>query len=118
MTTAQNSNALVSAGFLLKLENNIVQSASLVYECLTDTFFRAKTTENFLIGKKLFDNCTLQSAYKNLANEISPISNELNTSPEFRRQLAVSLFYKVNFFLIKTKQIQTLISNSVVYSTY
>lgn len=95
MPRAQNAHALVNAGFLLKIEKNIIKRATLVYGCINAKFTHAKETEKLLIGKNLFDNATLQTAYCSLSNELNPKKNSLDPTPEFRKKLAISLFYKV-----------------------
>lgn len=57
-------------------------------------FVHAKQTEEFLQGKNPFDVAVLDSAYQILAEEIHPDSPMLDASPEYRKQLALGLFYK------------------------
>lgn len=54
----------------------------------------AKQTEEFLRGKNLFDVTVLDGAYQILAEELQPDTHLLDASPEYRKQLALGLFYK------------------------
>ncbi|KAJ2948179.1 hypothetical protein O0L34_g9987 [Tuta absoluta] len=85
MPRAQNAHAIVNAGFLYKFDTKgkVIQ-ARIVYGGLSPTFVRATDTEAFLIGKMMFTNPTLQSA----------IENPPEPSVQYRRQVAVNLFYK------------------------
>lgn len=94
MPRAQNAHALVNAGFLLKLNGMKVDSARIVYGGINPNFVRARGTEKFLAGKVLFDNNTLQGAYKVLDNELKPDYVLPDPPPDFRKFLAISLFYK------------------------
>lgn len=95
MPRAQNAHAIVNAGFLVKLKDGVVEKVSIVYGNINSKFIHATETEKFLVGKKLFDNNTLQGAYKLLEKEITPDHILPDPAPEFRRQLAIALFYKV-----------------------
>ncbi|KPI91000.1 Xanthine dehydrogenase [Papilio xuthus] len=94
MPRAQNAHAIVNAGFLYKGHNNIVHETRIVYGGLSPTFVRATNTERYLIGKPLFTNETLQSALHVLNSELVVTANPPEASVEYRRQLALSLFYK------------------------
>lgn len=95
MTRAQNSHALVNAGFLLKLnDHGEVQSANLVYGSINGTFSHATKTQEFLKYKFLYDDSVLQTAFEYLNEEIKPDYVLPDAAPEFRRQLAIALFYK------------------------
>lgn len=45
-------------------------------------------------GKNIFDDEVLQCALKKLTKYIKPDSSLTKTSPEFRKQLAINVFYK------------------------
>ncbi|XP_050309802.1 uncharacterized protein LOC126745822 isoform X2 [Anthonomus grandis grandis] len=95
MTRAQNAHAIVNAGFLYKLSPaGDVQFARIVYGAINPTFVHASKTENYLQGKKLFDNGVLQTAFKLLDQEITPDWVLPDPSPVFRKKLAINLFYK------------------------
>lgn len=94
MPKAQNAHALVNAGFLFQMKGNQVQSARIVFGNITKNFVHAALTEAFLRGSNLFDSKILQQAYEHLDTELKP-QEELPEPPaEFRKQLAISLFYK------------------------
>jgi len=50
------------------------------------------------MGKNLLDAATIQGAITALADELDPDGNFIDSSPEFRKQIAQGLFYK---FLLK-----------------
>jgi len=43
----------------------------------------ATNTENYLVGKDLLDEATIQGAISTLADELAPDSNLIDSSPEF-----------------------------------
>lgn len=96
MPRTQNVHAIVHSGFLFKLDAlNIVRECRLAFGGLSPTFNRAYKTERDLIGKFLFLNETLQSAIKILNHELVITRERPELSVEYRRRLAVGLFYKV-----------------------
>lgn len=100
MPCAQNAHAIVNAAFLLQLTNfGKVQSASIVYGGINPSFIHAVNTEKLLIGKSLFNNRTLQESFNSLNNELNPNVMPPDPSPVYRKNLAISLFYKVNIYL-------------------
>nr|XP_023021560.1 indole-3-acetaldehyde oxidase-like [Leptinotarsa decemlineata] len=95
MPRAQNAHAMVNAGFLLELtNNNTVKSARIVYGGINAQFIHAVNTENLIKGQILFDNNLLRRAYKSLNQELQPDHVVGDASPEYRKNLAISLFYK------------------------
>lgn len=101
MPRGQNAHAIVNAGFLYKLNlDNTVSKATLVFGGLSSKFIHAQQTEVYLNGKPLFRNETLQGALRILKKElvVEPIPPE--PSVEFRRKLALGLFYKVSKLFI------------------
>lgn len=94
MPRAQNAHAYVNAGFLFKFEEGIVSSARICFGGVTPEFVHAKNTENFLVGKNLYENETLQDALHCLISEINPDWVLPDACPEYRKNLAVALFYK------------------------
>ncbi|XP_050344175.1 uncharacterized protein LOC126769431 [Nymphalis io] len=95
MPRSQNAHAIVNAGFNYKLnEAGVVVDSRIVYGGLSPVFTRAWKTEAYLRGKALFKNETLQAALKVLNGELV-VTEELPEPPvEYRRQIALSLFYK------------------------
>lgn len=96
MPRTQNAHAMVNAGFLVQIKNNLVKSARIVYGGINPTFIHASATEKLLKGQKLYDNVTLAKVFESLDKEIIPDHILPDPSPEFRRNLAISLFYKVS----------------------
>ncbi|RVE48202.1 hypothetical protein evm_007156 [Chilo suppressalis] len=94
MPRSQNAHAIVNTGFLYKLSNNIVLDSRLVFGGLSPAFTRATETEKYLDGKPLFENSTLQGALKILDKEILVEEDSPQPSSEYRKQLALALFYK------------------------
>ncbi|XP_073945874.1 uncharacterized protein [Choristoneura fumiferana] len=95
MHRAQNSRAIVNVGFLYKLSdsNNVIE-ARIVYGGLSAKFVHAEKTETFLVGKKLFTNKNLQAAIKVMEQELVVEANPPEPSVEYRKNLAINLFYK------------------------
>ncbi|XP_063828756.1 uncharacterized protein LOC135078111 [Ostrinia nubilalis] len=95
MPRSQNAHAIVNAGFQYKVKSdNTVEDARIVFGGISSTFTRAFETEEYLVGKKLFENDTLQGAIKKLDQEVVAVENLPEPSPEYRKQLAIALFYK------------------------
>lgn len=98
MPRAQNSHAHINAGFLFKFNaNSNLDSATIVYGNINPTFIHATETEMILTGKNLFDNSLLQLVFTSLSQELVTDVIPPDPTPEFRKQLAIALFYKVNF---------------------
>ncbi|XP_053677596.1 uncharacterized protein LOC128727682 [Anopheles nili] len=93
---SQNAHAYVNAAFLLQFGNDkvTVKSASLCFGGITPKFTHAAHTEQLLVGKKLFDNTTVQQVLSSLASELQPDWILPDASAEYRKGLAISLFYK------------------------
>ncbi|XP_061376829.1 uncharacterized protein LOC116770815 [Danaus plexippus] len=95
MPRSQNAHAIVNAGFLIKFKkNDLIDKVNIVYGNITPQFIHAENTEKVLIDKDPFTEDTLQLALKNLYEEIRPDSRPPEPSPEYRKLLAVTLFYK------------------------
>lgn len=97
MPRSQNAHAIVNAGFKYKIKDadNTVVDARIVFGGISATFIRASETEKYLIDKQLFENDTLQGAVKTLDKEIVAVEKLPDPSPEYRKKLAIALFYKV-----------------------
>lgn len=97
MPRAQNSHAIVNAGFLFKFQENsqLLESSSLVYGGISKNFLHASSTETLLIGRDPYTNETLQLVLKSLQEEIQPEENPPEPSADYRKMLAISLYYKV-----------------------
>ncbi|XP_068630719.1 uncharacterized protein [Battus philenor] len=94
MPRNQNALAIVNAGFLLKLNKNLISEASIVYGNISADFIHATRTEKYLTGKNVFDNAVLQGALGVLSSEIVPDRRPPEPSPECRKKLALGIFYK------------------------
>ncbi|CAH0726811.1 unnamed protein product, partial [Brenthis ino] len=91
----RNAYAIVNAAFFYKLsQNNTVQKCRIAYGGLSPNFSRAKNTENMLLGKILFKNSTLKNASTVLSQELVVKENASDSSVQYRKQLALGLFYK------------------------
>ncbi|KAJ9586601.1 hypothetical protein L9F63_019794, partial [Diploptera punctata] len=98
MKRAENTHALVNAGFycnLLERSSGKIQSyPSIVFGGINPLFIHARKTEIYLNKKNLFDVKTVQGALTILQSELEPDSVLPDPSPEFRKNLACALFYK------------------------
>lgn len=101
MPVAQNSHAYVNAAFLLQLNESktSIESAKICFGGISESFTHAEKLEKFLVGKNIHDNEVFENAVEILKNEIQPEASLTETSVEFRKHLAISLFYK---FVLKT----------------
>lgn len=64
------------------------------------TQFHAVATEDFLDGKILLRKKVLRKALEILDSELNPDHRLPDYSPEFRKKLAIGLFYKVEQTLL------------------
>ncbi|XP_058788820.1 xanthine dehydrogenase/oxidase-like [Phymastichus coffea] len=96
MPRAQNAHAIVNAGFLFKLNSNgdILEKPNLIFGGIRPDFLHATKTEEFFVGKSIFDLMTLKKGLNILTSELNPDHVLPEYKPEFRQLLAVSLFYK------------------------
>lgn len=108
MPVAQNSPAYVNAGFMLEFNDNKTEiiSARIVYGGINGKFSHAKITEAFLIGKDIFTNAILRDAVDILSLEIKPDWVLPDASPEYRKKLAISLFYKYILSIIPKNRLR------------
>lgn len=96
MPRAQNSHAYVNAAFLIQLDEqkNSIVSANICFGGIDPSFVHAKKIETALVGKNPFDNATIQSVLSILSSELNPDWVLPDASPEYRKNLAIALFYK------------------------
>jgi len=101
MPRSSNAHAYVNAGFLALVDktNNfrIEQKPTIVFGGIHSGFIHANATEEFLIGRNMNDHDIFIEALTILAEELEPAFDEVLTSQQYRKQLAMGLFYK--FFL-------------------
>ncbi|XP_076651937.1 uncharacterized protein LOC143358591 [Halictus rubicundus] len=96
MPRAQNAHAHVNAGFLLKLDGtgNVLEKPNIIFGGIHKDFLHATKTENFLVGKSVFNKDVVKQALQTLDSELNPDHVLPDYSPEFRKTLAEGLFYK------------------------
>ncbi|XP_058464982.1 uncharacterized protein LOC131438756 isoform X2 [Malaya genurostris] len=96
MPRAQNAHAHVNGAFLLKFnkKKTSVKAARICFGGINPNFTHAVMTEKLLVGKNPFTNSTLQAACRTLAAELDPDWVLPDPSPVYRKNLAISLFYK------------------------
>lgn len=94
MPRAQNADAYVNAGFLVELDGGLVKNANLCFGGINPNFTHAVQAETYLIGKDLYSNETLQAVLHKLESEITPDWIQPAGHPDYRKNLATSLFYK------------------------
>ncbi|XP_078042324.1 uncharacterized protein LOC144472818 isoform X2 [Augochlora pura] len=102
MPRAQNAHAHVNAGFLLKLDGTgkVLEKPNIIFGGINKDFLHATNTENFLIGKSVFNKDIVKQALDKLDTELTPDHVLPDYSPKFRKTLAEGLFFK---FLINLK---------------
>lgn len=96
MPRAQNAHAYVNGAFLFEFNDahNQVVSARICFGGINPQFTHASATEQLCVGKNLYTNESLKQLITSLKNEINPDEVMTDSSPEYRRKLAISLFYK------------------------
>lgn len=73
----------------------VKEKPTICFGGITSGFVHASKTETYLTGKSLSDSATLKGALKTLKEELQPHSAILEADPEYRRNLAQGLLYKV-----------------------
>lgn len=98
MPRFESAQTIVNAGFCYKYTNRgfKVIKSRIAYGGLSPSFTRARSTENYLAGKVLFSNETLQRALTILEAELLVQENPPGTSVAYRKRLTLGLFYKVH----------------------
>ncbi|XP_058830906.1 uncharacterized protein LOC131689673 [Topomyia yanbarensis] len=96
MPRAQNAHAYVNGAFLMKFgpSKKTIETATVCFGGINPKFTHAIQTEKFIAGKNLFENEIFQSTLLTLSNELNPDWVLPDASPEYRKNLAISLFYK------------------------
>ncbi|KXJ84190.1 hypothetical protein RP20_CCG013284 [Aedes albopictus] len=96
MPRAQNAFAYMNAAFLVKFDasRTMINEARICFGNISASFTHAEQTERFLTGKTLFSNDSLQAAIKSLNDELQPDWILPESSAEYRKNLAIALFYK------------------------
>ena len=100
MPRSTNAHAYINAGFLAlvdKEDNFKIQGKpTIVFGGVNSTFTHAHETENYLMDRNMNDHDVFLEALTILATELEPEFDPVLTSPVYRKQLAMGLFYKVN----------------------
>uniref|UniRef100_A0A1B0DQ09 Uncharacterized protein n=1 Tax=Phlebotomus papatasi TaxID=29031 RepID=A0A1B0DQ09_PHLPP len=93
---AQNTLALVNCAFLFKFnaDHSLVLNAKLCFGGLNPHFTHATCTENFLMNQNLFKDSTIQAACLSLEKELVLDWVLPAPCPEYRKMVAIGLFYK------------------------
>ncbi|XP_065222148.1 xanthine dehydrogenase/oxidase-like [Planococcus citri] len=98
MQRAQNTHAYVNAGFLIKVDKTanykVIDTPALVYGGINPYFVHATKTENYIRDKSLLDTNVFKEACNILKSELEPDNHPTEASAEYRKSLAVNLFYK------------------------
>uniref|UniRef100_A0A182K1U4 FAD-binding PCMH-type domain-containing protein n=1 Tax=Anopheles christyi TaxID=43041 RepID=A0A182K1U4_9DIPT len=96
MPRSQNAHAYVNGAFLTKFAEDgvTVESIKICFGGINPQFTHATATESFLVGKNLFDGETIQATMNQLSGEILPDWVLPDTSAEYRKNLAMALYYK------------------------
>jgi xanthine dehydrogenase/oxidase len=96
------NSSKVNAGFRFSIDPNtniIAKNPAIVYGGLCKSFVHAEKTESFLTGKVLNDVNVLIQAFKILSNELVIDDDPVLASIDYRRSLALSLFYKFILYI-------------------
>ncbi|XP_028415709.1 xanthine dehydrogenase-like [Dendronephthya gigantea] len=105
MPRHQNAHAYVNAGLRVLIDSSqtVRGVPSFVFGGIKNSPMRASATEQYLSEKNLWDFETLKGCLNLLNKEIVPESSLLKASMEYRKSLAVSLFYKLYLALLGDK---------------
>ncbi|CAD7078516.1 unnamed protein product [Hermetia illucens] len=95
---AQHSHAFVNAGFLFSVSGTKILTSRVVFGGINSQFNESTATKRFFKGRNLFDPRTFAEALNILNAELRPDWVLPAPSPEYRKKLALGLFYK---FVIK-----------------
>ncbi|CAG9135471.1 unnamed protein product [Plutella xylostella] len=95
MPRAQNSHAIVNAGFMFKLdESGAVEASSLVFGGVAPGFVHAAGAEAALRGRALAGGGALRGALAALARDLQPDHRPPEPAPHCRKSIALGLFYR------------------------
>lgn len=113
MPRSQNAHALVNAGFLFEFDEQIdakttIKSCHICYGGINPKFIHAEATEKLLTGANdLYSNDGLSRAIKSLQDELIPDSILPDAPAEYRKSLAIALFYRFVLATSPPDRIQT-----------
>lgn len=96
MSRAQNAQSIINGAFLFEFNSkkDKIISAKICFGGISTDFIHAEKLEKFLVDKNLFTNDNLQGAIQVLKDELKPEEIGDMPTPEDRRRIAISLFYK------------------------
>lgn len=91
---AQNAHAYVNAAFLLRIQDGLVAGARICFGGINPKFVHACATEALLVSRNLCSSTDLEQIMNGLSNELQPDWVLPDASPEYRKYLALALFYR------------------------
>ncbi|KAK9496478.1 hypothetical protein O3M35_013241 [Rhynocoris fuscipes] len=98
MPRKQNVHALVNAGFLFRINRNynnyVEERPVIIFGHINRNFNHAYNAENYLTGKPLLNNNVLKYVLQILSSELKPEYDPVEADPEYRKKLAMALFYR------------------------
>uniref|UniRef100_A0A1B0GHM4 FAD-binding PCMH-type domain-containing protein n=2 Tax=Lutzomyia longipalpis TaxID=7200 RepID=A0A1B0GHM4_LUTLO len=96
MQRSQNVLALLNCAFLFKFNANqsAIVNARLCFGGINPHFIHATATEKLLVDRDLFNDCDIQAACMSLEKEFLLDWVLPDPSPNYRKMLAIGLFYK------------------------
>uniref|UniRef100_A0AAG5D729 FAD-binding PCMH-type domain-containing protein n=1 Tax=Anopheles atroparvus TaxID=41427 RepID=A0AAG5D729_ANOAO len=107
MPRAQNAHAYVNAVFLLEWRDATIRTATVCYGGITPGFTHAVQLESFLVGKDIFQEAVLQEALDILSHTIAPTNAPPDACPAYRKQLALTLFYRAVLSIAEERNVPT-----------
>ncbi|GAB0089792.1 Aldehyde oxidase/xanthine dehydrogenase [Sergentomyia squamirostris] len=108
MQRAQNALSTVNCGFLFKFnaDRSALLNARLCFGGINPHFIHATQTEKFLTNRDLFKTSTIQAAFSHLENEFVLDWVLPDTSPKYRKILAIGLFYKAMLSICPAEKVR------------
>uniref|UniRef100_A0A1B0D1G8 Aldehyde oxidase/xanthine dehydrogenase a/b hammerhead domain-containing protein n=1 Tax=Phlebotomus papatasi TaxID=29031 RepID=A0A1B0D1G8_PHLPP len=97
MPRAQNAHAYVNAAFVYEFADASKEKllkATICFGGINPNFVHATETEKLLQNVNLFDDSFYQKVLSVLGGELNPDWELPDASPEYRKNLALALFYK------------------------
>lgn len=94
MPRAQNAHAYVNGAFLVETVDGKIRTIRICFGGIDPQFVHATATEAALVGRVLHAEETLKLAVRSLGGELRPDWELPDADPVYRKNLAISLFYK------------------------
>jgi xanthine dehydrogenase/oxidase len=117
MPRSQNAHAYVNAAFCMKVDKKTMTVKSIpsfIYGGISEHSISVPMTESFMVGKKLTDIGTLRGAIQLLKSEIVPNSPPVAASTQYRKDLAINLFYKFYLKALGSDKVNSLYQSAAV----